>query len=113
MPIKPRSRMRVYIQPAFFKCIIQMIHTRCWIENQAMIDQPTVAEKRALYQASMERALIAITEQLKAIPQVEKVILFGSYATGRRDLFTDLDLIVIIRYGPGFCQPDCLALSET
>jgi predicted nucleotidyltransferase len=27
---------------------------------------------------------------------VQKIILFGSYATGRRDLFTDLDLLVIM-----------------
>jgi predicted nucleotidyltransferase len=30
------------------------------------------------------------------------VILFGSYATGRRDLFTDLDLLVVMESGEDF-----------
>ena len=30
------------------------------------------------------------------MPDVQKVILFGSFARGRRDLFTDLDLLVIM-----------------
>lgn len=34
--------------------------------------------------------------RLRGIPEVHKVILFGSYAKGRRDLFTDLDLIVVM-----------------
>jgi len=29
------------------------------------------------------------------MPEVQQVILFGSYAAGRRDLFTDLDVIVM------------------
>jgi predicted nucleotidyltransferase len=31
------------------------------------------------------------------IPEVERVWLFGSYVRGRRDLCTDLDLLVIMR----------------
>jgi predicted nucleotidyltransferase len=34
--------------------------------------------------------------QLRQIPAVQKVILFGSFAQGRRDLFTDLDLLVVM-----------------
>ncbi|NIN01721.1 MAG: nucleotidyltransferase domain-containing protein [candidate division Zixibacteria bacterium] len=30
------------------------------------------------------------------MPEVERVILFGSYADGRRDLFTDIDLLVVM-----------------
>lgn len=30
------------------------------------------------------------------------MILFGSYATGRRDLFTDLDLLVVMESGEDF-----------
>lgn len=37
-----------------------------------------------------------IIDQLASLPEVERVILFGSYAAGRRDLFTDLDLLVIM-----------------
>jgi predicted nucleotidyltransferase len=38
----------------------------------------------------------SLTQQLCAIPEVELVVLFGSYATGRRDLFTDLDILVVM-----------------
>jgi predicted nucleotidyltransferase len=30
------------------------------------------------------------------MPEVELVILFGSYNAGRRDLFTDLDILVVM-----------------
>lgn len=30
------------------------------------------------------------------MPEVQKVILFGSYAAGRRDLLTDLDILVVM-----------------
>ncbi len=38
----------------------------------------------------------SLVRQLRGIPEVQKVMLFGSYATGRRDLFTDLDLLVVM-----------------
>ena len=53
--------------------------------------------QRQAYVAALERALDALVDQLAAMPEVERVILFGSYATGRRDLFTDLDLLVVMR----------------
>ena len=31
------------------------------------------------------------------MPDVQLVLLFGSYATGRRDLLTDLDLLVVMQ----------------
>jgi predicted nucleotidyltransferase len=31
------------------------------------------------------------------MPEVQMVILFGSYAAGRRDLFTDLDILVVMQ----------------
>jgi predicted nucleotidyltransferase len=40
--------------------------------------------------------LEALVIRLRGIPEVYKVVLFGSYAKGRRDLFTDLDLIVVM-----------------
>ena len=38
------------------------------------------------------------------MPEVERVILFGSYAAGRRDLFTDLDLLVVMSSEQDFVQ---------
>lgn len=56
----------------------------------------TLAEKRAEYAKDLQRALNKIVSHLANMPQLEQVILFGSYAAGRRDLFTDLDLIVVV-----------------
>jgi predicted nucleotidyltransferase len=56
----------------------------------------TVAQKRVEYGYLLDRALESVIEQIKAIPEVEIVYLFGSFASGRRDLFTDLDLIIIL-----------------
>lgn len=52
--------------------------------------------ERRRYVEALERDLESLVEQLRNIPEVRKVILFGSYAQGRRDLFTDLDLLVIM-----------------
>ena len=53
-------------------------------------------QKRKDYQKSLETSLNRIITQVIEIPEIIKVISFGSYASGRRDLFTDLDLIVIM-----------------
>jgi predicted nucleotidyltransferase len=45
-----------------------------------------------------------ILDQLVSMPHVEKVILFGSYGAGRRDLFTDLDLLVVMDTEKDFLQ---------
>lgn len=61
-------------------------------------------QKRKDYQESLEASLNRIIHQLSEIPEVYKVISFGSYASGRRDLFTDIDLIVIMDTEKGFVQ---------
>ncbi len=53
-------------------------------------------QKRIAYLRSLEETLAEIIERLRQMPEVQKVILFGSYAAGRRDLLTDLDLIVVM-----------------
>jgi predicted nucleotidyltransferase len=58
--------------------------------------QASLAKKRSAYRQDLEKASRSILRQLSAMPEVEKVILFGSYAAGRRDLFTDLDLLVVM-----------------
>lgn len=55
----------------------------------------TSNERRAAYQRALKRALEQLTAHLRADPTVQKVILFGSYARGRRDLRTDLDVLVV------------------
>ena len=57
---------------------------------------PGLADRRRRYREALEQAVARITAQLAALPQVERAILFGSYAAGRRDLFTDLDILVVM-----------------
>jgi predicted nucleotidyltransferase len=54
-----------------------------------------VAAQRAAYVQRLETALPRVVEALATIPGVQRVSVFGSYARGRRDLFTDLDLLVV------------------
>lgn len=55
-----------------------------------------LARKREDYCLALDHSLKRILEQLSEMTEVERVILFGSYADGRRDLFTDLDLLVVM-----------------
>ncbi len=61
-----------------------------------------LAARRAAYAAALQEALQRILTQLRRMPEVERVILFGSYAAGRKDLFTDLDLLVVMESSEDF-----------
>lgn len=62
------------------------------------------ADQREGYAKRLEEALGTAVARLSSLQEVEKVILFGSYAQGRRDLFTDLDLLVVMRTEEGFLE---------
>ena len=55
-----------------------------------------LAERRARHAATLERELDRLVEQFRGMPDVHTVIVFGSFAAGRRDLGTDLDVIVVV-----------------
>lgn len=61
------------------------------------MDRQSLAERRATYRADLAEALRDIVTALALRPEVERAILFGSYAEGRADLFTDLDLLIVMR----------------
>lgn len=63
-----------------------------------------LVQKRIEHHHSLETSLERIIIQLSEIPEILKVISFGSYARGMRDLFTDLDLIVIMETEKEFIQ---------
>ena len=65
-------------------------------DNTIETTQASVASRRAQYARNLEEAVVGIVEQLRRMPEVRKVVVFGSYAAGRRDLHTDLDLLVIM-----------------
>ena len=47
----------------------------------------SLSERRERYVAALAEGLNDVVQQLRCMPEVQKVILFGSYAAGRRDLF--------------------------
>jgi uncharacterized protein len=62
-----------------------------------MMDTTSIEQMRDKHRLLLDESLRRIIQQLSEIPAVEKVVLFGSYTAGRRDLFTDLDIIVIMQ----------------
>ncbi len=60
-----------------------------------------LAGARGRYVLDLEQAVKTATKVLSALPEVRRVSLFGSYARGRRDLFTDLDLLVVMETAAG------------
>jgi predicted nucleotidyltransferase len=46
--------------------------------------------------ADLERCLSDVVEVLRKDETVKKIVLFGSYARGRRDLLTDLDIVLVV-----------------
>lgn len=56
----------------------------------------SLERKRAAHAEALDNSLTKCVDHLSSMPDVKKIILFGSYASGRRDLFTDLDLMVVM-----------------
>lgn len=69
-----------------------------------MLTDQDVKRKREEHQALLGQALQDLVEWLKAIEDVQRVSLFGSFAQGRRDLFTDLDILVVMDTSMSFVE---------
>jgi predicted nucleotidyltransferase len=54
-------------------------------------------QERTEYVNLLEQTLQHIVATLSRREDIERVSIFGSYARGRRDLFTDLDLLIVMR----------------
>lgn len=54
-----------------------------------------LSAQRAAYARKLDEALRRVVEVLSQVEGIQRVSLFGSCARGRRDLFTDLDLLVV------------------
>lgn len=61
------------------------------------MDRTELEKKRQAYVKKLEESLNHLVQVLSAMPEVERIVLFGSYARGRRDLLTDLDVLVVMR----------------
>jgi predicted nucleotidyltransferase len=56
---------------------------------------PDLAARRARYAQALDEAVDRLVRTLADVEGVRRVSVFGSYAQGRRDLFTDLDVLVV------------------
>ncbi len=60
------------------------------------MDTHSLTESRTAYSNLLKTSLDQIVTKLSALEEVERVSLFGSYARGRIDLLTDLDILLIM-----------------
>lgn len=63
-----------------------------------------IARSRAAYAGLLKESVDRVVETLSALDHVERVSLFGSYARRRVDLFTDLDILVVMKTDQGFVE---------
>ncbi len=57
----------------------------------------SLESERLRYSEAIERVLRVLPKVFVELEEVKRVWLVGSTARGRRDLFTDIDLIVVLR----------------
>ena len=67
------------------------------------MDSIALAFKRQQHRELLRRSAGEIAARLAAL-DIEKISLFGSYARGRADLFTDLDVLVILETDKPFIE---------
>ena len=67
------------------------------------MDSIVPALKRQEYRELLRRSVEGIASRLAPL-DAEKISLFGSYARGRADLFTDLDVLVIMNTDKPFIE---------
>jgi predicted nucleotidyltransferase len=67
------------------------------------MDSTKLAFKRQEYRELLRSSAGGIVAKL-AVLDIEKISLFGSYARGRADLFTDLDVLVIVETEKPFIE---------
>ena len=60
------------------------------------MEHTDIDDARRRYSKLLEGSLELLVETLKRRPDILRITIFGSYALGRRDLFTDLDVLVIM-----------------
>ena len=65
-----------------------------------------IGERRQEHVARLESELERLVEELKGLG-ASLIVLFGSYARGRRDLFTDLDIMAVMESDRPFVLRHC------
>lgn len=55
-----------------------------------------IAKEREGYKLQLEESRARLVHRLSSLPEIVRISIVGSYARGRADLFTDLDVIVVM-----------------
>lgn len=76
------------------------------------VTRASLGKERARYLTNLRDSLERAVDHLRNKSEVELVLLFGSYAANRRDLFTDLDLLVVMRSDLNFVERTARLYSE-
>lgn len=63
-----------------------------------------LTRERAAYAHTLQESVGHLVSTLTSLLSVKRISAFGSYARGRRDLFTDLDILVIMETEEGFVE---------
>jgi len=63
--------------------------------NKLVMDDETLSRRRTEYKKLLQDSIVEITAKLSRLG-VDRLSLFGSYALGKADLFTDLDILVVM-----------------
>ena len=66
--------------------------------------QEDLSQARDRYREQLQQSVQTIVEKLRALATVHRISLFGSYARGSADLFTDLDVLVIMQSDVSFIE---------
>ena len=66
------------------------------------MDAHDLAARRQQYERALHKAVQDIVAALSRRDDVKRAVLFGSYADGRRDLFTDLDILIVVESSQDF-----------
>ena len=53
-------------------------------------------QRREAYRLLLENSVQDLVKRLSDLEGVQRISVFGSFARGRRDLFTDLDILVVM-----------------
>ena len=61
-----------------------------------MTTKADLNQKREAYRLLLEKSVQDLVKRLRDLEGVHRISVFGSFARGRRDLFTDLDVLVVM-----------------
>jgi predicted nucleotidyltransferase len=91
-----RSDYNIVIGEAQPKTAISACRAIWVVLQSSTMNEQAIAVRREQYRRALSNTVEQIVEALARNPEVERAFLFGSYAQGRCDLRTDLDVLIVM-----------------